>query len=656
MPRDSQLLTPTSKALLRAARAGCIYIRQAPKEAEDINLIINEEKEAADTEEGGAAAAAAGQPKAERSFVTRKWMTVPRQMEPPEVEFLAKRRPGLPSLYGAAATGVDGAPNVPMRRTRFKKVDPATGNVSVYEAWVPEGHRIEGEITADDQVLPGNAEATVNSEAPAPGTVVEGVGTVNGEGVVVAEAGSAAVMTPPKRRPPPPKRKGKGFKGRRKKVMFAPGEGADASAVHGAGASAREGTMDTDGAKSENGDASRGDQGGHEDDDDDGEEGEESDEGDESMIDAKTPETPAAEFAQPTQTTQPGPAEMAPEPQAPDDASQAAEQAYVPALIPDKPSDEKPVPEDVTMTDYQPESATSEPQPAPDTQKSTAPEQPAPAAETPTENQPQTEQPAFSAPEESSEKPQETDKTEPNQQENQDAMDTSADQPLEQQQPQQEQQQQQEYEQEQEPAPKPELEQQEHNTAATEYHDVDVLGTLEKSLDAPVSSEQAEPLRKPEPEPESRQADDLIENIAPASALAPEPEYTPAATAETGISEEQPSTDNHEVEKPAEEQTEEQSQQQQEEQPPKEEEVEDKSPVQQPIEQSQEQEQQQQPEREQQPTGTPSAEHTEPTEQPAEQPAEQPKEKPDLQPRQQADEAQQQPPAVPAQEGEPGQN
>lgn len=668
MPRDSQLLTPTSKALLRAARAGCIYIRQAPKEAEDINLIINEEKETTDVEEGGAAAS--GQPKAERSFVTRKWMTVPRHMEPPEVEFLAKRRPGLPSLYGAAATGIDGAPNVPMRRTRFKKMDPVTGNVSVYEAWVPEGHRIEGEIAADDQVVPGNAEATVNSEAPAPGTVVEGVGTVNAEGVVVAEAGSAAVMTPPKRRPPPPKRKGKGFKGRRKKVMFAPGEGADASAVHGAEAGVGDGA--TDGVKSEDGDASRGDQAGQEDEEDDGEEGEESDEGDESMMDAKTPETLAAEPAQPTQTPQPVPAETAPEPQAPGNASQAAEQALAP--ISDKPSDEMPATEDVTMADYQAEPAASEPQIAPDAQQPTAPEQLVSAAKTTTENQLQAEQTTVPpTPEESSEKPQETVKTEPGQQDNQDVMDTLTDLPIEQQeQPQQEQ------PQEQETAPKPEPEQ-EHDTTTTENQDVDVLGTLEKSLDVSASSEQTEtqPKHEAETEPEPEQTQASTEPAAPAS------EPVLAAVIEKGPTEEQPSTKNQEVERPAEEQQppQPQPQQEQEQQPKKE--VEDQPPVQQPSEQPQEQhpeekvgdrppaqqaieqtqEQQQQQPEELQPTEIPAFESTESTKQPAEPPAEQPKEEPEAQPQpqQEADEVQQeqeqqeQPPA-PAQQGEPGQN
>ncbi|KAF7170239.1 hypothetical protein CNMCM5623_002716 [Aspergillus felis] len=286
MPRDSHLLTPMSRALLRAARAGCIYIRKAQKEPED------EEKEATDVEE---------QPmiqSTDRSFTARKWAAVPRHLEPPEVEFLAKRRPGLPSLYGASTTGVDGAANnVPMRRTRFKKVDPVTGNISIYEAWVPEGHKIEGEITDEAQVRAENKEVAVIPEAPAPGTVVEGVGVVNAEGVVVAEAGSVSVMTPPKRRPPPPKRKAKGFgKGRRKKVMFAPGDGADAALVHGSGASTADGATDAGFAKPDQ-DASRlsVDQSGQDDEEEEGDEGEESDEGDESMLDAKTPETPLAQ-------------------------------------------------------------------------------------------------------------------------------------------------------------------------------------------------------------------------------------------------------------------------------------------------------------------------------------------------------------------------
>ncbi|KGO37302.1 hypothetical protein PEX1_020450 [Penicillium expansum] len=281
MPRDSQLLPPTSRALLRAARAGCIHIRQGSRAADD------GDKSVVDAEDSASASHMA-----DRSFTTRKWMTLPKHLEPAEVEFLAKRRPGLLSLYGAAA-GTDGSASGPMRRTKFKKVDPETGNISIYEAWVPEGHRIEGEITGDLQTIAEHSQVPVKPEAPAPGTVVEGVGIVNAEGVVVAEAGSAAVMTPPKRRPPPPKRKGKGIgKGRKKKVMFAPGEGADAATVHGVGPATGNGEG---GFKREGQDDASHmsiDQGGQDEDDEDGDEGDESDDGDDSMMDAKTPDTP----------------------------------------------------------------------------------------------------------------------------------------------------------------------------------------------------------------------------------------------------------------------------------------------------------------------------------------------------------------------------
>ncbi|KAF7717295.1 Uncharacterized protein PECH_007575 [Penicillium ucsense] len=276
MPRDSQLLPAMSRALLRAARAGCIYIRATDRSAENETAEITEGEEQVATVH-----------LSDRSFTSRKWSSLPKHMEPPEVEFLAKRRPGLSSLYGNSAEG--GAVPGPMRKTKIKRTDPETGNISIYEVWVPEGHRIEGEITVDVQTIAEQSAVPVTTETPAPGTVVEGVGVVNAEGVVVAEAGSAAVMTPPKRRPPPPKRKGRGIgKGRKKKVMFAPGEGADATTVHGVpppGAT-NDGTKGAEETSRMSIDPSVHDE------DEDGEEGEESDDGDESMLDPKTPETP----------------------------------------------------------------------------------------------------------------------------------------------------------------------------------------------------------------------------------------------------------------------------------------------------------------------------------------------------------------------------
>ncbi|EAU30901.1 conserved hypothetical protein [Aspergillus terreus NIH2624] len=499
MPRDSHLLTPTSRALLRAARAGCIYIRPAVKDPED------EEKETTDVEE---------QPviqSAERSFVTRKWTTVPKHLEPPEVEFLAKRRPRVALL--------------PMRRTRFKKVDPATGNISIYEAWVPEGHKIEGEVTDDAQLAAESSQATVIPEAPAPGTVIEGVGVVNGEGVVVAEAGSAAVMTPPKRRPPPPKRKAKGFgKGRRKKVMFAPGEGADASLVHGAGPGGTDGTTE---GYAKDGDASQmsADQPGQDDEDDDGEEGDESDEGEESMLDAKTPETPvqpssvepAADGVSESAAEQ-TPASMADAladpklsetpsqmpPPVPEDAGQPAGEA---TATPADTTEQKDIPQDVEMTESKPDEKAADVTTSVSDATQSAVDQAAPA---PTQETPQPDSSALptenqeSAAVESAEDTTAVEKIEPAPQAEvqlEDAMDTSADQS------------------QAPPEKAPEME-----PTQEESKDVDMLDMLEASLNKPVEATQddkAEKQDEPQAEPEAPMG-------APADAEADEQSVQPS--------------------------------------------------------------------------------------------------------------------------------
>lgn len=123
MPRDSQLLPAASRALLRAARAGCIYVRQSGRATKE------EEQNAAAAED----LANANAHIAERSFTSRKWANHPKNLEPPELEFLAKRRPGLPSLYGGPVSldGSSGMTPGPMRRTKFQKVDPVTGSISI---------------------------------------------------------------------------------------------------------------------------------------------------------------------------------------------------------------------------------------------------------------------------------------------------------------------------------------------------------------------------------------------------------------------------------------------------------------------------------------------------------------------------------------------
>lgn len=221
MPKDSHLLAPQSRALLRAARAGYIYLLPANKDPQS-----NDERggDAHDMED-----AATPANKMERSYTARKWSQIPRHVELPEVEFLAKRRPGLPSLYGASGAVKASVPNATqaMRKAKIRKVDQHTGNVVLYDAWIPEGQTVAGEIKDESQVTSEHHDVTVVKATPAPGTVVEGVGVANAEGIVVA---STAGEFPMKRKgPPPPKRRGKGLKGRgRKKVMFAPGEGVKA--------------------------------------------------------------------------------------------------------------------------------------------------------------------------------------------------------------------------------------------------------------------------------------------------------------------------------------------------------------------------------------------------------------------------------------------
>ena len=194
MPRGSELYSPMSQALLRAARMGQMYKPPAPPQEEDKDLGDEEDAE--------------GEP--DTAFVLNKWTLVPKNMEEPEPEYLAKRRKGLPPVHGGT-TNVPGQPPA-MRKTKVKKVD-AEGNVHIWDVMAPEGTVVEGEIIEDEAVM---------TQAAAPGTVVEGVGVANAEGVVIV--GEPVQPTPTRRKPPPPKRKPKGpGRGRKKKMGPIPG-------------------------------------------------------------------------------------------------------------------------------------------------------------------------------------------------------------------------------------------------------------------------------------------------------------------------------------------------------------------------------------------------------------------------------------------------
>ncbi|KAF1980928.1 hypothetical protein K402DRAFT_399026 [Aulographum hederae CBS 113979] len=203
MPRDSHLLSEMSQQLLRAARAGNLYKPPTPSN--------DDEKDGGDDEDE------AKEP--QTGFFVKKWTQVPRNMEEPEREYLAKRRKGLPSTFSSWSGQLGPlAQSGAMRETKVKRVD-AEGNVQVYNVLIPEGQKVEGEIAEE-------AEAASTVPAVAPGTVVEGVGVANADGVVVA-ANEVVQTTPARRRPPPPKRKNrKSGPGRKKKVAFAGEDGA----------------------------------------------------------------------------------------------------------------------------------------------------------------------------------------------------------------------------------------------------------------------------------------------------------------------------------------------------------------------------------------------------------------------------------------------
>ncbi|KAI1959543.1 hypothetical protein LOZ58_004352 [Ophidiomyces ophidiicola] len=230
MPKDSHLLAPLSRALLRAARAGCTYIKPAPK---DIGSGEKENK----------AEESVTQPTVsrERAFTTVRWSVIPRNQEPPEMEFLAKRKPGLRSLYGGVLTSDSNSAAViaqttneaPRRKIKFKTIDAVSGTISIYEAWVLEGYKVEGEIASEAEVTAEHPDATVVTISPTPGTIVDGVGVADQDGVIVAEP-EGSMVTAIRRRNPPPKRKAKGIgRGRKKKVMFLNGDIASSQMPNG---------------------------------------------------------------------------------------------------------------------------------------------------------------------------------------------------------------------------------------------------------------------------------------------------------------------------------------------------------------------------------------------------------------------------------------
>lgn len=264
------MLPEHSQQLLRAARAGRVYQPPAPPE-DDIEM-KDEEEESKQVQTG---------------FTIKKFVKVPRHLEVSEPEYLAKRRKGLPSPYV-----VNGISQPALRETKVKKLD-AEGNATVYKVLVPEGQAVEGEVQPTDAAIEA-APATA-----APGTVVEGVGVVNAEGVVVAN--DIMQQTPPRRRHPPPKKKRAGPGRGKKKVVFVDGAAEQGTPTSNTGGDllALPGLKQEGGSvEPSDGDTPMADAGGE---DEEGEEGSEDEEADaEQTSTPATPATPARSSVAPT--------------------------------------------------------------------------------------------------------------------------------------------------------------------------------------------------------------------------------------------------------------------------------------------------------------------------------------------------------------------
>ena len=199
MPRDSHLLSEMSQNLLRAARM--------PQAKKVVMAPLTEDDKDAGEEDDARGEVDVG-------FVAKRWAVLSKDLEGPEPEFLAKRRKGLPSMHGGT-TGALGI-SQQMRKTKIRKLD-TNGSATVLEVLVPEGQTVDGEIFEEE---------TSPSQAPAPGTVVEGVGVANAGGLIIASDQSLPATN--RRRPPPPNKrrraKGSGRSKRKRAALSGPGD------------------------------------------------------------------------------------------------------------------------------------------------------------------------------------------------------------------------------------------------------------------------------------------------------------------------------------------------------------------------------------------------------------------------------------------------
>ncbi|KAI9798604.1 MAG: hypothetical protein M1825_005302 [Sarcosagium campestre] len=204
MPDDAYLLCPMSQALLQAARAGRLNKRAAPPEPDTKDAPIETEAKRRMTE---------------KSYTAVKWQLVPRHLERPDEDCLAKRRKGLRplSLQTIPMASQSGGPLKPIR---IGPVD-ADGNVLPpgYAASADGG--VGGAGGAGAAGLDGLGEGDGDSDGgPAEPGSSNAAKADGGKGGYFADAATAQTTPPRGGRGFPPRRKRGQGRGRRRKFTY----------------------------------------------------------------------------------------------------------------------------------------------------------------------------------------------------------------------------------------------------------------------------------------------------------------------------------------------------------------------------------------------------------------------------------------------------
>lgn len=150
MPKDYHLLPQHSQDLLRGARSGRIYKRPPPVEEDEVDAegITGDKPEKKEDETK------------DRGFSAKAWKQIPRHLEGPDIEYLAKRRKTVITIGSKAPRPI---PTV--TKAKLKRVD-AAGNAYIQDVIVPHGQEIVGEVISQTEIPDPTAVAGLAQSTP----------------------------------------------------------------------------------------------------------------------------------------------------------------------------------------------------------------------------------------------------------------------------------------------------------------------------------------------------------------------------------------------------------------------------------------------------------------------------------------------------------